>query len=147
MAIVVIGFLLAVLFSIPTFGMSLLAFFALKYLVDLNGVSKITAATMNSFSTGNPVVLPHLNNSAIRMFFNKYGTTEKKHERFESPFGFYIGYVKAMTHDEHVVLIGRQGSNLVVNSIETPMQFGDDFLSLIGKKQFIDEIVQGLQKK
>ena len=147
MAIVIIGFLIALFFAIPTFGLSPLAFFVIKYFVDLSGVSKITAATMNSLSTGNPVVLPHLNNAAIRMFFNKYGTTEKKHERFESPFGFYIGYVKAMAHDEHVVLIGRQGGNLVVNSIETPMQFGDDLLSLIGKKQFIDEIVQGLQKK
>lgn len=145
MAIVIIGFLLAVLFAIPTFGMSLLAFFAVKYFVDLNGISKLTAAAMNSYSTGNPVVLPHLNNAAIRMFFKKYGTTEKKYDRFEKPFGFYIGYVKTMKYDEHVVLVGRQGSNLIVNSIEPSMQFGNDLLSLIGKKQFIDEIVQGLQ--
>lgn len=145
MAIVIIGFFLAVLFAIPTFGMSLIGFFAIKYIIDINSVSKLTAATINSFSSGNPVVLPHLNNAAIRMFFQRYGTTEKKYDRFEKPFGFFIGYVKTMNQDESVVLIGRQGGNLVINSIETPTQFGDDLLSLIGKKQFIDEIVQGLQ--
>ncbi|MCO7057040.1 hypothetical protein [Pseudomonas juntendi] len=145
MAIVIIGFLLAVLFAIPTFGMSLVAFFIIKYLIDLNGISKLTAASMNSYSSGNPVVLPHINNAAIRSFFQKYGTTEKKFERFEKPFGFYIGYVKTMTQVEHVALIGRQGGNIVINSIEPPMQFGNDLLSLIGKKQFIDDIVNGLQ--
>lgn len=147
MALVLIGFLLAVLFAIPTFGLSLLAFFVVKYLVDLNGVSKLTAAAVNSYGSGNPVVLPHINNAAIRGFFQRYGTTEKKFERFEKPFGFYIGYVKTLVQDEHVVLVGRQGGNLVVNSIETPIQFGDDLVSLISKKQFIDEIVSGLHVK
>jgi hypothetical protein len=147
MAIVVVGFLIAVAFAIPTFGMSLLAFFAIKYLVDLNGISKIAAAVMNSCGSGNPVVLSHLNNAAIRMFFNKHGTTEKKYERFERPFGFYIGYANTMRRDERLVLIGRQGANLVVNAIEPPVQFGEDLLSLIGKKQFVDEVVSGLQVK
>ncbi|MCA4075343.1 MULTISPECIES: hypothetical protein [Pseudomonas] len=147
MALVILGFLLAVLFAIPTYGISLLAFFALKFLIDHNGVAKLTAAAVNSYGSGNPVVLPHINNAAIRSFFQRYGTTEKKYERFESPFGFYIGYVKTLVQDEHVVLIGRQGGNLIVNSIETPVQFGDDFVSLVGKKQFIDEIVSGLQSR
>ena len=52
-----------------------------------------------------------------------------------------------MRRDERLVLIGRQGANLVVNAIEPPVQFGEDLLSLIGKKQFVDEVVSGLQNK
>ena len=85
MAIVIVGFLIAVAFAIPTFGISLLAFFAIKYLVDLNGISKISAAVMNSCGSGNPVVLSHLNNAAIRMFFNKHGTTEKSMRGLRGP--------------------------------------------------------------
>lgn len=77
-----LGFIIALVLAIPTIGLSLVGFFLIKYMIDLQGASSITAAAFNAYNSDNPVVAPFVNNAAIRKFFAKYGTTEKKYDSF-----------------------------------------------------------------
>jgi hypothetical protein len=136
----VVGFLLALLFAIPTFGLSLVAFFVIKYIVDVQSVSKL-ALTALSAHTGDPIATTDVSNAAIRMFYKKYGTTEKKCEDFMSPALSFIGYVN-VGRSETVAIIQKPRGGIIVSCIEPPMQFGNDFASLIGKGAFIKDLMQ-----
>ncbi len=137
------GFILALLFAIPTFGLSLLAFFAIKYFVDSQSVSKIALAA-RAAQDGDPIILSSASNSAIRKFYNKYGTTEKKCERFTEPSYSFIGYVN-VGNGETVTAIITAKDGVIVSSIDPPAPFGNDFLSLVRKSEFIKEIIQNFR--
>jgi len=140
----IISLIAALALAIPTCGISLVVFVVVKYAVDIAGVNKLLAATQTSLNTDDQVLIGHVNNAAIRNFFEKHGTTAVKCVRHEKPFIFYIGYVTAVSGAECVSLVGRGNGVMFVSAMEPPVQFGEDMLSLMGKKQFIDEIVTGL---
>lgn len=140
MLLYVIGFVLALLFAIPTFGFSLLAFFIIKYIVDVQSVSKIVLTTLSA-QTGDPNLTTYVSNAAINMFYKKYGTTEKKYETFMSPALSFIGYVN-VGRGETVAIIQKPRAGIIISAIDPPMQFGSDFTSLIGKGAFIKDLMQ-----
>jgi hypothetical protein len=139
----VTGFLLALLFAIPTFGLSLLAFFVIKYFIDAQSVSRI-ALTAHGAQIGEPIATTDVSNAAIRKFYNKYGTTEKKCERFKGPDYSFIGYVD-VGNGETVTVIQLANGGIIVSCIDPPAPFGNDFLSIARKSEFIKEIMQKLQ--
>lgn len=137
------GFLLALLFAIPTFGLSLLAFLLIKYFVDAQTVARIALAAHGA-QIGEPIAITSVSNTAIRKFYNKYGTTEKKCERFRGPVYSFIGYVD-VGNGETVIIIHTVNDGVIVSSIDPPIPFGNDFLSLVRKGEFIKEIVHNFQ--
>ena len=137
--LVPIGFLVALVLAIPTVGLSLVAFFVLKFIIDSQGASSVLAAAFNAERTDQTVVAPFVNNAAIRKFFNKYGTTEKKYDSFFGAGMTFLGYVR-LSGEEIVVLVVKSRDATLVSTYELPYSFGNDLLSLMQRKAFIDEI-------
>lgn len=107
---------------------------AAKFSVDL--IAK-KASSQEAFDTG--VSTAFTQKEIIENYFKKYGSTEKKFEYYQVP-EFYIGYVRTSSHREFlsVVLISPEGS--VVTSFYADFGGGQDFLSLMRKKSFADEV-------
>ncbi len=137
--LVPIGFIVALVLAIPTVGLSLVVFFVLKFAIDSQGSSSIVAAAFNAARTDQTVVAPFVNNAAIRKFFKKYGTTEKKYDSFFGAGMTFLGYVR-LTGEEIVVLVVKSRDATLVSTYELPYAFGNDLLSLMQRKAFIDEI-------
>lgn len=158
-------FLLALLLAWPTFGISLLAWIALAIFRTQNGggttqvaasgvhrgggflekgalavsadlIAK-KAASPEAFNRG--VGTAFANADAIEGFFRKYGTTERKFDFHADP-PFYIGYVKVPGREEFLSVVLMQNGGSVVASFVPDMQHGQDFLGLMGKKNFADEV-------
>ena len=125
---------------------ALVAFLIWKRWADQKGLSRITAALINSSrSNGETIALPYASNNAIRKFYRRFGTTAKKYETYAPPH-FYVGFVRTFQTEEYAALIVRAGNTLAVSALAPPFPFGDDALSLIGKKAFIDQIVSGMRE-
>ena len=137
--LVPIGFLIALVLAIPTVGLSLVVFFVLKFAVDSQGASALLAAAFNAERTDEVVVAPYVNNAAIRRFFKKYGTTEKKYDSFFGAGMTFLGYVQ-LAGEEIVVVILKSRDATHVATYELPYPFGNDLISLMQRKAFIDEI-------
>ncbi len=59
-----IRFFVAIIFAIPTFGASLLAF-GIKYLRDTANVPKLAAAVVNPVQADIPIVSPYIANTQL----------------------------------------------------------------------------------
>lgn len=146
-SLLIIGFIFSVVAAIPTYGLSLLAFFAIKYRVDQAAVIKIRDAAFSSKKAdADGFPLPYASFSAIRTFFRMYGTTERGYKQFKEPSIFYAGYVKVLNSGEFLVVIFRTESGLIVSTFNPHLDFGNDALSLLQKKNFFDEVIGGLQR-
>ncbi len=77
--------------------------------------------------------------STIEQYFNKYGTTAKKFE-FNEMGNFYYGYVRTPDRGEFLSVILMDNAGCVATSFQPPMDFGEDFLGLMGKKDFADQV-------
>lgn len=135
-----VGFLIALLLAIPTFGLSLLAFFVIKFLIDIQAVPKIAHAA-RSAQIGEPVATTFVNNAAVRMFYSKYGVTEKKHETFMSPVLSFIGYVN-VGKGETIAVIQKAKEGVVVSCVDPPVRFGNDLGSLMAKEKLVKDVMQ-----
>jgi len=67
-ALYVIGFLVALLLAIPTFGLSLIGFFVLKYIIDVQNSSKISMAALSARGADS-VATTYVSNAAVEMFY------------------------------------------------------------------------------
>ncbi|MDH0450749.1 hypothetical protein [Shewanella sp. GD04112] len=138
-----IGFFIALVLAIPTFGVSIIVFFVLKFYIDLQGVSSIVAAAFNAERTDETVVAPFVTNTAIRKFFKNYGTTENKYDSFFGAGLTFIGYVQ-LANTEIVVAIVKSRDATFISTYELPYQFGNDLNSQIQRKECIDEIATAI---
>lgn len=141
-------FLVAVLTAIPTFGLSFVALYFCKIWINGNDAKKLSAAASNSVAQDVSITVPFISAAATRKFFNSYGTTEKKYECFNESMQGYIGYVRLDGHSkEHVVMVVSSGRTTVVTSFELPYQFGQDFMSLMAKSEFIKKIISSMSEE
>lgn len=95
------------------------------------------AASDEAFENGKQ--LASHGRETIELYFNKYGSTAKKFE-YHQQGNFYIGYVKSAERGEFLSVIFMSEAGCVAASFEPPMQFGQDFLGLMGKKEFADQV-------
>lgn len=77
--------------------------------------------------------------STIEKYFDKYGSTAKKFE-YNEVGNFYFGYVITPERGEFLSVIIMDSAGCVASSFLPPMDFGNDILSLIGKKEFADQV-------
>lgn len=134
----------AVIAAIPTSGLSLVALFFARIWINSQEGEKIAAASINSRSTDNSVSIPFVSAAGCRKFFKKYGSTEHKFKALNMSPMTYLGYVKVADNTEHVVMVNWSGSMTYVTSLMPPYQYGNDFLSLMQKKTFLDGIIESL---
>lgn len=159
-------FLLALLLAWPTFGISLLAWIALAIFKAQNGGGAAQGAASGAQRGGGGFVergalavsadliaqkatsteafsggigTAFSSADAVEGFFRKYGSTERKFDFHPSP-PFYIGYVKVPSRAEFLSVVLMQDRGSVIASFEPDMQQGQDFLGLMGKKMFADEV-------
>lgn len=159
-------FLLALLLAWPTFGISLLAWIALAIFRAQNGGGATTsgasgphrgngsmlergavdvsadmiakkAISAEAFEGG--VGTAFSSADVVERFFRKYGSTERKFDYHANP-PFYIGYVKVPSREEFLSVVLMQDDGSVVASFSPDLQHGQDFVGLMGKKMFADEI-------
>jgi hypothetical protein len=78
----------------------------------------------------------------IEAFYRKYGSTEKKFEFHPKP-GFYIGYVKLPDIDEFLCVIVKGNDSSVVASFMPEKDFGQDFVGLLAKAKFAEDVAFG----
>lgn len=95
------------------------------------------AASDEAFENGKQ--LASHGRETIELYFNKYGSTAKKFE-YHQKGNFCIGYVKSSERGEFLSVILMSEAGCVACSFEPPMQFGQDFLGLMGKKEFADQV-------
>lgn len=105
----------------------------------------VHAAALKAHSIDEPVDVPSGTTAAAAAFFEIHGTTEKKYESIINPVA-YAGYVN-FSGEEAVVVIFRHNAGLTVTTHETPYHFGNDFISLMQKRQFMQEILQAYKSK
>ena len=137
-------FVLAVLTAIPTFGLSFVALYFAKRWINSNEGKKVAAAAVNACSSDNIIALSFISAAGAQSFFTTYGTAEKKYHRVGSPAIGYIGYVRVQDDSEYVVMVNNSGATTYVSSFVPPQKFGNDFLSLMAKKEFLDSIVEAM---
>lgn len=164
-------FLLALLLAWPTFGISVLAWIALAIFRAQSGNGTIKdaasgvqrgsgflekgalevsfdliakkAASPEAFSGG--IGTAFSNREAVEGYFRKFGSTERKFDFHPNP-PFYMGYVKVPIRAEFLSVVMMQDGGSVVASFEPDMRHGQDFLGLVGKKMFADEVASQFVK-
>ncbi len=95
------------------------------------------AASDEAFENGKQLAFH--GRETVEIYFNKYGTAAKKFE-YHPQGNFYIGYVKNLERGEFLSVIFMSEAGCVASSFEPPMQFGQDVLGLMGKKEFADQV-------
>lgn len=105
-----------------------------------NKTDLVYAAAVRSQATEKPVEVPYGTTAAASKFFEIHGTTKKKYESIMDPVA-YAGYV-LLEGEEAVVVAFRHSSGLTVVTQSLPCQFGQDLLSLMQKRQYLQEILQ-----
>ncbi|HEX2763767.1 MAG TPA: hypothetical protein VHM92_07995 [Allosphingosinicella sp.] len=157
---------LALLLAWPTFGISLLAWIALAIYNSQGGAGEKQSAESSPRSSGGGflersalavsadliakkaaspeafergVGTAFSDPKAVEGFFRKYGSTERKFDFHSNP-PFYIGYVKVPARDEFLSVVLMQDDGSVVASFAPDPSTGQDFLGLMGKKMFADEV-------
>lgn len=76
------------------------------------------------------------------VYFNSYGVTEKKYD-FYFDHNLYVGYVKVPgKEDVFLSLIQFRMTDCFVKSVELPLDLGNDFLGLLNRKLFAEEVAQ-----
>ncbi|MGF6370909.1 subtilase family serine protease [Paraburkholderia sp. RAU6.4a] len=98
-------------------------------------------AAKESLATDEPVTVAAGTTAAASKFFEVYGTTEKKFESMLTPVVLYAGYVR-LGGEEVVAVAVRNNGGITVMTHPLPYSFGQDMLSLIGKSQYIKDIMQ-----
>jgi hypothetical protein len=69
MKLTIYGFLVCLVLTIPTMGISLVLYFAAKYFIDQAGVEKLSIAIESSRNSNNSArVVIYVNNAAIKSF-------------------------------------------------------------------------------
>lgn len=138
--------IVAIILAIPTYGLSIIALFFIKRAMDANSAAQIATAAENSKNSNSTVFLPYVSGAAIRKFYSEYGISEKKFRIYEEPGEFYIGYVKTVGPEEHVILLARSGAKTAVSSFMPPYSFsGQDILTMMSRKAFLDKIASSMQ--
>ena len=149
MKITIISFIVCLVLAIPTYGLSLVLFFVVKYFIDQSSQKKIAAAVVSSQDANNsPVIINYVNNAAIRAFFREYGTTATKYKMTSGiNKGAFSGYVKIKGNREVVAVIIKNNPSIIITCFAPPMDYGSDMLSLMQKAGFHDEIIDNLIKE
>lgn len=137
-------FIIAVLTAIPTFGLSFVALFFAKRWINSNEGRKVAAAAVNALGSDSTVTIPFVSAAGAQSFFKTHGSAEQKFHRVGNPAIGYIGYVKVQGDIENVVMVNNSGAFTHVTSFVPPRQFGNDLLSLVAKKEFLDSIVAAM---
>lgn len=137
--------IIALITAIPTFGLSLVALYFAKKWINSNEGKKIASAAVNAKIDDKIVAIPFVSFAGARSFFNSFGSSEKKFQYFEQPIDAYLGYVKVESDEEYVVMVNSSGKLTYVTSFVPPRKYGDDLLSLIAKKEFLESIVSSMQ--
>lgn|GEM_PF-2428722 len=137
-------FIIAILTAIPTFGLSFVALFFAKRWINSNEGRKVAAAAVNALGSDSTVTIPFVSAAGAQSFFKTHGSAEQKFHRVGKPAIGYIGYVKIQGDIENVVMVNNSGAFTHVTSFAPARQFGDDLLSLVAKKEFLDSILDAM---
>ncbi|MDH7943456.1 hypothetical protein QGM61_06455 [Pseudohongiella sp. SYSU M77423] len=87
----IVLFLLALAFALPTFGASLIAFFVIKRIIDKKATNAILNAAVFSLETQVTQELFHINRAAIHLVFDKFCIKETENVRNYNAMDFYWG--------------------------------------------------------
>ncbi|WP_213990686.1 hypothetical protein [Sodalis sp. dw_96] len=79
----------------------------------------------------------------IELYFQKYGSTQKKFDCHSSP-KFYIGYVKIPGKNEFLSVILIQPKGSIAVSFYPDAIYSNDLFGVMAKKAFADKIAMGL---
>lgn len=143
----VIGFIICLVLAVPSYGLSLVVFYVVKFFIDQASVEKLSAAVVSSREKKKAVVSNYANNAAIRAFFRKYGTTQTKHKHTDGVSkGMFSGYVNVRGSGEVVTTMIKNSTPVVIACYDPPTDFGSDLLSLMKKQGFHDEVVDMIVK-
>lgn len=135
--------IIAVILAIPTYGLSLLILFFLWRARNNDQTRAIATAAINSLAQDRPIALPFGHISPIVKYFELHSSTADGAYRIKHNDGSesFFGYVVVRGTEESVVHVTAVGRKIFVSTLSTPYPFGQDILSLIAKKQFIDEVM------
>jgi len=124
----------------PGVSMSLLTNFARSVKVEF--IAKL-ATSYEAYDGGTLIngVAPH----NIRDYFRKYGSTARKFEHVEDG-DIYIGYVRMSPKPEFLSALVLAGDNAVAVSFDSEVDEGNDFLTLMAKKEFADRMTLAVQR-
>lgn len=138
----IIGFFISLALAIPTFGLSILVFYIVKYLIDQKSKQRIIKAVLESYENHNTsIIINYVNNKAIRNFFNEYKTTEDSYKRTVILKGMYSGYVNINNRGETIAVILKNGSSIIITCFDAPIYTGNDIISLITKAEAHEKII------
>ena len=148
MKLTIYGFLVCLVLTIPTMGISLVLYFAAKYFIDQAGVEKLSIAIESSRNSNNSArVVIYVNNAAIKSFFKKHGTTQTKYKHTDGiSKGMFSGYVNVENSGEVVVTMIKNSTSIIIACYDPPQNFGSDLLSLMQKQGFHDQVVDLIVK-
>jgi hypothetical protein len=90
---------LAVLFAIPTYGVSLVIFFLVKNWFDNKAAKIIINSAIISLKSGEHQHLHYINQAAIRKVFNAIGTEDCKVERIDDQGA--VSFVAPVNHPKY----------------------------------------------
>jgi hypothetical protein len=130
--------ILALLFAVPTFGFSLLAFWLLTNFLNKIAAKPIMVAMYSSYKIGEEITLPHRDNATIRKAFQMLNVTEYE-EQFYSGMGLrtFTGYVQHPMHSSRLLVqihcqrVRGEKAYITVGSSDTS----------VGAKEWLNELV------
>ena len=101
------------------------------------------ASSPEAFEGG--VAMAFTQKEGIEIFFNKYGSTEKKFDYYPNP-EFYIGYVKVDHQDEFLTVVLMSETGTVVTSFWPDIPTSQDFFGLMRKKEFVEFVASKFEE-
>lgn len=77
--------------------------------------------------------------ASVEQYFTQFGSTAKKFE-YNSEANFYFGYVSTPERGEFLSVVVMNDAGCVACSFLPPIDQGQDFLGLMAKKEFADQV-------
>jgi len=147
--IVAVMFLLCLFLSFFSYGIPLVIFFIVKFILDTISLEVIKLSVIDDYKhNGNkPTQISKINNAAIRRFFKKSSSTSNGYRHVNFGKGIFAGYIKVKEIDEEVIaVIVRTGGNreVVISCFTTPIRFGNDAMSLLVKAEYFEAVISSI---
>lgn len=142
-------FLISLLLAIPTFGISIVLFFVIKYLVDKSSEDKILQAVVTSKNRGNEnVIISYVNNAPIRNFFRKYGIPELPYQLTDGiAKGMYSCYVNIPNAGRIIAIIIKNNPDIIVSCCDAAVYLGNDELFIEHTRQLHNELTSSMSRQ
>lgn len=130
-------FVLAAALAIPTFGISLIAFFCAKLWWDrLSGQTIAKYVYLSQKHDGKPYDLHKINGAAIRYFFSKFGDDIASYN-FDTTSGAYTGRVNIKGVGDLSVSVIQRKNRITIRAVKSPTKTVDG----VNDVPYLDELI------